>query len=1132
MDDLPFSALPYAALRQATATCRARTIAIVLDCCFSGRAELPGGPTVFDAAFEQTPVRGGFLLAATAREELGLAQPGATHTAFTGALIRLLRGGDEAALEYLTLDDVYRYLSRTLPEEGAPRPRRQSSDHAGDLVVARNPAFRPRLAPSPRRGGTWAVGSDGSVLRAADTGAGPEAARPARCPYRGLPAYGPEDARYFFGRAAVVRQVTRRIVDDGGLIAVVGASGSGKTSLLRAGVVPEIEALPPGWTVALMTPGADPAGTLRERLAALSAHRPAVLLVDQFEEVFTAGAPEAEQDRFVAGLATAATGPVTLVMAIRADFYQACTRYPALVGALQGQQVVVGPMTPGELRTVIEAPARAAAQALEEGLADTLLREAGERSHGATAAVLPLLSHALFETWQRSGNQLTLAAYRATGGIDGAVARTAEDAYASVDAATAPRCGPCCCAWSASATAPRTPAAGSARGGHRRRCYPPGARRAGRGPTGHRRRGQRRDRARGAAVRLAPAARLDRGEPRRAAGQAAPGGRRPRLGPGRWQESDLYRGTRLETADQTAREQPGLAATLTTVARAFLDEGLRVRDAERREARRRAVRLRAAISGVSALVLIAAAVGGYSVYQHQQAARSAATVNSAQLAAAAAAADATDPGLAGQLAVAAYRSAPTQQAVSELYSVLGTPLDRVVDDPGGVVVQVAAEPDGPLTAAVDANGTNHTMRLYDLADPAVPVVDATVRTAGTEGIAFVPSRAGYGVMLAGPCAAPVGNLCLWSLANPRRPAVIARLPLPADLTRSVRVSSMAASPDGMLVAGASLNGRTPVWTIADPAHPRLIAELPNATSTPKTALAAVAFAPAGDLLAETILGGQTRLWRVSPAGARPAPAATIGTGYESVAFGPVRSPDGGVGNLLTATGNSKAGLWNVSDPADPVPVTAENALPLLSIGVSTAISPDGTELLESAEDTADSNGELCVTTLSAANLSSASAASPDCVPTGFATFTVAYTQSGALLTGGFDGKVRLWRDGLPQARDVYAGNTNWDVSPGGTTMATMVTTLALPPWPVEIWDIAAPGGPVLDATLPKANGVRYLSATVLLTEEAGAAQLWNLADPRHPVPGDRLGAVTPRKYPGRAAWSPSRAATAGSTCGG
>jgi WD40 repeat protein len=1131
MDDLPFSALPYAALRQATATCRARTIAVVLDCCFSGRAELPGGPTVFDAAFEQTPVRGGFLLAATAREELGLARPGATHTAFTGALITLLRDGDRAALEYLTLDDVYRYLSRALPEGGAPRPRRQSSDHAGDLVVARNPAFRSRPARD--------AGDDGSARRLADQVVGPGAARPARCPYLGLPAYGPQDARYFFGRAAIVRQVTHAIVGDGGLIAVVGASGCGKTSLLRAGVVPAIEALPPGWTVASMTPGADPARTFGERIAALSAHRPAVMLVDQFEEVFTAGATEAEQDRFVEQVAAAAAGPVTVVIAIRADFYQACTRYPALVRALEGRQVVVGPMTPGELRTVIEAPARAAGQDLEEGLADTLLREAGERSHGAPAAVLPLLSHALFETWQRSGNQLTLAAYRATGGIDGAVARTAEDAYASVDAADRPAMRALLLRLvslgeATEDTRRRLPLADLAAGGYgtedgtedtRRRLLP--ADLGGDHGSATRRALNALVKARLVTVdtdsaqiaheallyawpRLRAwieedrAALLARQHLEDAAHAWDQAGR---------QDGDSYRGTRLEAADQIAREQPGVAATLSAVARAFLDASLRLRDAERREARRRIVRVRAAVSAVSALALVAAVAGGYSVWQGQRAARSAATVNSGQLAAAAAAADATDPGLAGQLAVAAYRSAPTEQAASELYSVLDTPMDRVLSDTGTDGALVAAEPDGPLAAAIDANDA---MRVYDLANPAAPVLDATVRTVGFQAIAFVPRRPGRAAMLAGPCPPP-GSLCLWSLANPRRPAVIAPLPLPAALRLRPAAGSMAVSPDGMLLAAASLRGRTPVWSIADPARPRLIAELPNPTTTPpdKT-FAAVAFAPRGDLLAETILGGQTRLWRISPAGAPSALVTTIGTGYASIAFGPANSP---VGSLLTATGNGNAGLWNVANPAHPVSLSAaiSSAVSIVSDGFSTAISPDGADLVYGTLDTTDSNGQLCMIELTAANLTSVGGASADCVPTGFGTFSLAYTESGALLSGGFDGNVRLWRDALPQASGLIVagatgyGTVTWDVSPGGRTLAAVVDNAADKPVSVEIWDIAAPGNPVLDATLPAAAGVSYLSATLLLTQEPGTAQLWDLADPRRPVPGAGLGAVVPEK---------------------
>ena len=103
-----------------------------------------------------------------------------------------------------------------------------------------------------------------------------------------------------------------------------------------------------------------------------------------------------------------------------------------LARAFADRQVVVGPMSEDELRTVIEAPARAVGQGLEDGLPETMLHEASVHRGSAPTAVLPLLSHALLQTWQRSGTVLTLAAYRSTGGIDGAVASTAEQAYASL----------------------------------------------------------------------------------------------------------------------------------------------------------------------------------------------------------------------------------------------------------------------------------------------------------------------------------------------------------------------------------------------------------------------------------------------------------------------------------------------------------------------------------------------------------------------------------------------------------------------------------------------------------------------------------------------------------------------------
>jgi hypothetical protein len=130
-----------------------------------------------------------------------------------------------------------------------------------------------------------------------------------------------------------------------------------------------------------------------------------------------------------------------VVLGLRADFYPHALRYPDLVPALQEHQVVVGPMTEAELRSTIIGPARRAKLDIEDGLVEVLLHELGPAGHSEVgeaepahvAGALPLLSHALLTTWERArrGN-LTVADYEATGGIQGAVARTAEEAYAAL----------------------------------------------------------------------------------------------------------------------------------------------------------------------------------------------------------------------------------------------------------------------------------------------------------------------------------------------------------------------------------------------------------------------------------------------------------------------------------------------------------------------------------------------------------------------------------------------------------------------------------------------------------------------------------------------------------------------------
>ncbi len=267
-----------------------------------------------------------------------------------------------------------------------------------------------------------------------------DAARPVReaigglCPYKGLLAFQPEDDDIFFGREAQSADLLSRLLDRGLLVVVVGASGSGKSSLVRAGVLAALRrGEVPGsasWSVAIMTPGENPATRLATELArADGTDAPRVVVaVDQMEELFTACRDPTERERFVGMLLDAITngnGSVMAVGALRADFYGHCATIPRLAAALSDANVLLGPMGEGELRRAIEAPAEVAGLRLEPGLVDVVLRDLA-REPGS----LPLLSHALLETWRRrTGRTLTLVGYHDSGGVRGAIAHTAESVW-------------------------------------------------------------------------------------------------------------------------------------------------------------------------------------------------------------------------------------------------------------------------------------------------------------------------------------------------------------------------------------------------------------------------------------------------------------------------------------------------------------------------------------------------------------------------------------------------------------------------------------------------------------------------------------------------------------------------------
>ena len=257
---------------------------------------------------------------------------------------------------------------------------------------------------------------------------------PVVCPFKGLASFDVVDAEYFFGRERLVAELVARLV-GAPLLGVVGPSGSGKSSVVRAGLLPALAGgVLPGsdeWSQVLIRPGEHPLRELADAVGDVPADRRVLLVVDQFEEIFTVCRAERERAAFVDALVRAPSDQTrrVVVLAVRADLYGRCATYPALSELLGAHHVLVGPMRRDELRRAIELPALRAGLRVEPGLVDALVGDV-EEEPGA----LPLLSSALLELWQaRDGRSLRYAAYERTGGVRGAVARLAEAAFARLD---------------------------------------------------------------------------------------------------------------------------------------------------------------------------------------------------------------------------------------------------------------------------------------------------------------------------------------------------------------------------------------------------------------------------------------------------------------------------------------------------------------------------------------------------------------------------------------------------------------------------------------------------------------------------------------------------------------------------
>ncbi len=240
----------------------------------------------------------------------------------------------------------------------------------------------------------------------------------ARCPFRGLLPFQAGDARFFFGREAQVDALLRRW-DAHPVLAMQGASGSGKSSLLQAGLLPALLQREPRLRWALFTPNADPVAELEARLAGPEGP-PSLLIVDQFEELFTLCRRADQREVFVRKLFEVPGRRVLLSM--RADFLADCLLMPELAQRIQDHQYLLTPLGARELRSAVEQQASQVGLHFEADLVHTLIEEV-EGEPGA----MPLLQHALLELWERRhGHWLLTREYRALGGVAQSVARPAE----------------------------------------------------------------------------------------------------------------------------------------------------------------------------------------------------------------------------------------------------------------------------------------------------------------------------------------------------------------------------------------------------------------------------------------------------------------------------------------------------------------------------------------------------------------------------------------------------------------------------------------------------------------------------------------------------------------------------------
>lgn len=263
-------------------------------------------------------------------------------------------------------------------------------------------------------------------------------------PYQGLRAFESAQANYFYGRDRVIRELLVRLNKDR-FLSVIGPSGSGKSSVVKAGLLPQLKsnriAESSQWEIESFTPGRHPLTPLQEIFARQHRRKqPYVLFIDQFEEVFTLCENEEERQTFLRLITDEATSTERLarvIWAMRGDFLDRCAAYPepaTLINSIEPRTYIVPPFSLRELEEAIKKPAERHGVTFEEGLIAQILEDV-EGEPGA----LPLLQYALSQLWRvcvghsaSEQPQLTQKGYKEIGGVKGALNETANSLYKSL----------------------------------------------------------------------------------------------------------------------------------------------------------------------------------------------------------------------------------------------------------------------------------------------------------------------------------------------------------------------------------------------------------------------------------------------------------------------------------------------------------------------------------------------------------------------------------------------------------------------------------------------------------------------------------------------------------------------------